>query len=155
VPPAGLAQSDFEILSQIAIAEGVAFPETLEALHKEMKALSVPPAAARAVTVGSLSPVSSAGLVLATSRRLLDDGTMMKGADALSQTAAPVTIEINPADAAGLRAGETAVLRTARGEVRAPVKLTNSVARGVAFVPAHAGFEGRSGESVQLEKAED
>jgi NADH-quinone oxidoreductase subunit G len=155
VPPAGLAQSDFEILSQIALAAGVTFPETLDALRKEMKALSVPPAAARAVTVGSLAQVSAAGLVLATSRPLLDEGTMMKGADALVQTAAPITVEINPADAAGLRAGDTVVVRTARGGVRAPVKPTDSVARGVVFVPAHAGFAGRSGDAVTVEKAED
>jgi NADH-quinone oxidoreductase subunit G len=154
VPPAGLAQSDFEILAQIADAAGVAFPQTLDALHKEMKALSVQPGAARAVTVGPLAQTSTTGLILATSRPLLDDGTMMKGADALVQTAASVAIEINPADAAGLMIGETAVVRTARGEVHAPVKLTDSVARGVVFVPAHAGFNGRNGESVHLERAE-
>ena len=154
VPPAGLAQSDFEILGQIADAAGVTFPQTLDALHKEMKALSVQPGAARAVTVGSLAQGAPEGLILSTSRPLLDDGTMMKGADALAQTAAPVAIEINPADAAGLMTGETAVVRTARGEVQAPVKLTDSVARGVVFVPAHPGFNGRNGESVHVERAE-
>src|SRR5262249_54007037 len=49
VPPAGLAQSDFEILAQIAVEAGVQFPATLEALRKEMKALHVTPGAARAV----------------------------------------------------------------------------------------------------------
>jgi NADH-quinone oxidoreductase subunit G len=119
-----------------------------------MKALAVTPAAARAVTVGPLAKPPATGLILATSRPLLDEGTMMKGADALAQTASPVTIEINSADAAGLVNGETVVVRTARGEVRAPVHVTDSVARGVIFVPAHAGFGGRNGESVQVEKAE-
>ena len=155
VPPAGLAQSDYEILAQIADVAGVAFPQTLDALRKEMKALAVTPAAARAVTVGLPSQPPATGLLLATSQPLLDEGTMMKGADALMQTTSPVTIEINSADAAGLITGETVVVRAARSEVRAPVRVTDSVARGVVFVAAHAGFAGRNGESVQVEKAQN
>ena len=153
VPPAGLAQADYEILAQIAHAAGGEFPQTLEALRKEIKALLVQPAAARAVTVGPLERPSADGLVLATLRPLLDDGTMMVGADALAQTAAPIVVEINPADARGLTNGEPVVVRTGSGEVRAPVLVTDAVARGVVFVPAHAGFAGRAGEAVTVEKA--
>ena len=154
VPPAGLAQSDYEILGQIAAEAGVQFPQTLEALRKEMKALSVTPGAARPVPVGSLEPPASTGSLLLTYRPLLDDGTMMAGADALNQTAGAIAIEVNPADAGGLVTGETAVVRTARGELRAPVVVTDSVARGVVYVRAHTGFTGRTGEAVQVEKAE-
>ena len=49
VPPAGLAQADYEILAQIAHAAGGEFPQTLGALRKEIKALLVQPAGARAV----------------------------------------------------------------------------------------------------------
>src|SRR5207244_12582780 len=111
VPPAGLAQSDFEILAQIAEAAGVAFPQTIEAVRKEMKALAVPPGAARAVTVGPLAPVPATGLLLATSHPLLDDGTMLQNAASLAQTAGAVTTDINPAAAARPVPGATAGVR--------------------------------------------
>jgi NADH-quinone oxidoreductase subunit G len=154
VPPAGLAQTDFEILAQIAIAAGVEFPETIDALRKEMKALRGTPGAARAVTVGALR-APAAGLVVETYRPLLDDGTMMMGADALAQTVPRVVVEINPSDARDLVFGDTVVVHAARGEVRAPVLVTESVARGVVFVPAHTGFSAGSGEAVTIEKAAD
>jgi NADH-quinone oxidoreductase subunit G len=153
VPPAGLAQSDFEILAQIAVEAGAQFPQTIEALRKEMNTLNVPPSAARPVSVGSLEQPYETGTLLVTFRPLLDEGTMMAGADALKQTADALVIEINRADAGGLVSGETAVVRTARGELRAPVIVTDAVARGAVFVRAHAGFAGRTGESVQVERA--
>ena len=153
VPPAGLAQSDFEILAQIAIETGAQFPETIEALRKEMNALRVTPAAARPVAVGKTENQAPGGLVLAIGRPLIDDGTMMLGADALGQTAAPLVVEIHLDDARGLSDGDDVFVRTDSGEARAPVRLTDAVARGVVFVPAHAGFAGRSGETAMVEKA--
>jgi NADH-quinone oxidoreductase subunit G len=153
VPPAGLAQSDYEILGQIAAEAGVDFPQTLEALRKEMKALSATPGAARPVTVGTLEQPSDTATALVSYSPLLDDGTMMAEADLLKETAAPLVIEVNPADAGGLLTGETAVVRTARGEVHAPIFLTDAVARGAVFVRAHDGFAGRTGDTVQVERA--
>ncbi|HJT36937.1 MAG TPA: molybdopterin-dependent oxidoreductase, partial [Actinomycetota bacterium] len=153
VPPAGLAQSDFEILAHIAAEAGVQFPSTLEALSKEMNAVRAQPGAARAVTAGATTPPQSGGLVLATHRPLIDDGTMMLHADALAQTASSAVVEVNPEDARGLSNGDPVVVRTAAGEARASVLVTDAVARGVVFVPAHAGFAGRAGEPVTLERA--
>jgi len=154
VPPAGLAQSDYEILAQIAVEAGVEFPQTLEALHKEIKALLGTPSAARAVAVGKIEDPVSGGLALATGRPLIDDGTMMLGADALAQTARSLRIEIHPDDARGLSDGDEVFVRTTAGEARGPVRLTGAVARGVVFVPGHAGFTGRNGETSMVEKAE-
>jgi len=154
VPPAGLAQSDYEIIAQIAVEAGVEFPQTLEALHKEIKALLGTPSAARPVTVGKIETPAPGGLALATGRPLIDGGTMMLGADALAQTTAPLRIEIHPDDARGLADGDEVSVRTTAGEARGPVRLTDAVARGVVFVPAHPGFSGRSGETAMVEKAE-
>ncbi|MGZ4120096.1 MAG: NADH-quinone oxidoreductase subunit G [Actinomycetota bacterium] len=153
VPPAGLAQADFEIFAQLAAAAGVRFPQTIEALRKEMTALAVSPGRARPVTVGSAGR-PPAGLVLSTYRMLLGEGSMMAGADALAHSAPPLVVEVNPRDASAFSDGDTVVVSADGAEVRAPVRVTESVSPGVVFVPGHQGFAGRNGASCTIEKVE-
>jgi NADH-quinone oxidoreductase subunit G len=115
----------------------------------------VPAGPAQTVPLGSLLPGEhDDALVLATYRPLLDDGTMMAGADELAQTAKDPAVEINPRDAAGFANGDLVVVSANGTEVRAPVRITRSVAPGVVFVPSHAGWAGIAGARAGIEKAE-
>jgi len=150
VPPAGLAQSDYEILAQVAATLGIGFPSTLDGIRKEMTALAVDAARAEPVTVGRLGSATE-GLVLASYHALLDDGTMMIGADALKQSATDWDVEMHPGDAGSLRSGDTVSVRSGNEQVQGRVRLTESVARGVVFA---RGLDSSAGHPVRIEKVE-
>jgi anaerobic selenocysteine-containing dehydrogenase len=88
-------------------------------------------------------------LQLVTGRTLYHFHTRTKTARAPQlQAAAPeVWIELSPADAtaAGLDEGDVAEIETARGRVRARVRV-GGVRDGVAFVPFHYGYWDRDGD---------
>ena len=77
-------------------------------------------------------------LILFTYPLLVDDGRQTAGADTLKEALAePPFVEVNPADAErlGLSDGDLGRVRTAAGEATLPVRVTEHVAAGAAFVP--------------------
>jgi anaerobic selenocysteine-containing dehydrogenase len=142
VPPPGLARTDAEILAALATGLGRRFPSTLAALRAEMSSLAVVSEEPRAIQVPHLTPVEpGAGLRLAVLPLLLDGGTMMAGSDALAQTAEPPFVEMSQADAGrlGLAPGSGLRVTSARGSVRAPLRVSRDVAPGSVIVPARQG----------------
>jgi NADH-quinone oxidoreductase subunit G len=160
IAPAGLARSDFEILAQIAQALGVKFPARIDALRKEMREfVPAPHAAERIEGPGAAAAARPGGeLTLDTLRVLLDDGTMMAGADALAQTAPDPVVELNTEDAAarGVANGdlvEIAFDSGRGGTLRA--RVTDGIARGAVWLPAQTGRALRAlGHAVTIKKAE-
>jgi NADH-quinone oxidoreductase subunit G len=150
VPPGGLAQTDREILSQVATAMGIAFPQTLDALRKEMHALAVRPADPAPLSVGSIASSPAGETLAAGYRMLLDDGTMMTDADELAMTAQGARIEMHSDDAGQLADGDSVSVSVDGNEVRGTLKLTTSVARGAVFVPNGSG----AGRPARVEKVE-
>jgi anaerobic selenocysteine-containing dehydrogenase len=86
VPPAGLAQSDWEILAQLAAGLGARFPQTIDALRAELRALAPARAEPQPHDVSATSR-AKAGVASPAARPLIDDGTMMLGADELRASA--------------------------------------------------------------------
>jgi len=154
VPPAGLAQTDREILAQIATAAGVHFPQTLDALRREMHALASPPQPARALPVGQIASAPPDGSVVAAYRMLLDDGTMMADAHELALSASSARIEMHPDDAGQLGDGDQVVVTVDGEQLRGTLKVTTAVARGVVFVPTTSGDGWISGRPVRVERTE-
>jgi anaerobic selenocysteine-containing dehydrogenase len=78
------------------------------------------------------------GLVLFTYPLLVDEGRLLDGADELKgalQQEAFVEIHREDASRLGLEHGATARVRTERGEAAVPVRVTERMAPGAAFVP--------------------
>jgi formate dehydrogenase alpha subunit len=90
------------------------------------------------------APDDAFPLTLTTGRLAVhhNSGSMTRRSPSLQAQAPALFVELNPAAAArlGLAEGETTAVRTARGETMARVRLTDTVADGVAFMPFH--FEG-------------
>jgi formate dehydrogenase alpha subunit len=103
---------------------------------------------ARLEPVEYVAPAEEAGnafpLTLTTGRLAVhhNSGSMTRRSPSLWVQAPGLFVELNPVDAArlGLADGETTAVRTARGQARAQIRVTDTVRDGVVFMPFH--FEG-------------
>jgi NADH-quinone oxidoreductase subunit G len=138
----GISLADWEIFASMALACGgdLGF-ETLDELHEEMGRL-IGPRGERGsderVEPGGAGLEPGEGLALFTYPLLVDEGRLSERADelkaALGQDA---FLELHPSDAAaaGLDDGAGAVVRTDAGVAELPVRVTEHIAAGAAFVP--------------------
>jgi NADH-quinone oxidoreductase subunit G len=141
--PRGISLADWEIFASLALAAGgdLGF-ESLDELHEEMGHL-LSPRERDAMTyeaVPGAAPIVLADgeLALFTYPLLVDEGRLSERADELKAALEDeAMLEIHPDDAAprGLADGGRAVVRTAAGEAELPVRVTEHVAAGSAFVP--------------------
>jgi NADH-quinone oxidoreductase subunit G len=78
--------------------------------------------------------------VLATWRRLLDNGSLQDGEPHLARTARPVTALLSPATATdlGVGWGDTITVATERGAVSVPAEFAD-LPHGVVWLPANSG----------------
>jgi NADH-quinone oxidoreductase subunit G len=138
----GISLADWEIFASMALACGgdLGF-ETLDELHEEMGRL-IGPRGERGsderVEPGGAGLEPGEGLALFTYPLLVDEGRLSERPDelkaALGQDA---FLELHPSDAAaaGLDDGAGAVVRTDAGVAELPVRVTEHIAAGAAFVP--------------------
>lgn len=139
---AGISLPDWEIFASLALASGgdLGF-ETLDELHDEMGRLLAPREPRERYLAGSgPSPIvlPEGSLQLFTYPLLVDEGRLSEGADELKAALGEepfVEIHVDDAAERGLVDGATAVVRTSAGEVALPVRVTEHLARGTAFVP--------------------
>ena len=149
--PAGISQSDWEIFAGLAAAlDGDLGFGSISEVQAELGSLLGPrdpdvPALPQAEDAGETTDVEPAEgeleedqLLLFSYPLLVDDGRLLLRArelkDALQE---PAFVEVSPGDAArlGLADGATAVVATAAGRATLPVRVTDAVAPGAAFVP--------------------
>jgi len=149
-PAPGLALPDWEIFSMLALAAGgdLGF-ETLEEIHEEMGPLLAPlgersdapdggPEALGGPSSAAPEPHGEGALQLFSYPLLVDQGRMSGGADELhAALGTEAFVELHPDDAgaAGVVDGGRAVVRTDAGAAELPVRVTDGVAVGTAFVP--------------------
>lgn len=140
---AGLSRPDWEIFAGLAAAAGgdLGF-DTLQELRDEMDRLlssRKPDVSGWYGGAGPAPPeVSSEQLILFTYPLLVDEGRLVQGADALKAALEDrAFVEIHPEDAnkLGLIDGQDARITTQAGSAAVPVRLTDNVANGSAFVP--------------------
>jgi NADH-quinone oxidoreductase subunit G len=163
VTPAGVSQSDWEILSLLANEAGVGFPRTLIELRREMAALRRDPRDRLPVELPAphLRRLDEhRPFTLLTYPMLLDAGTMLLGATDLVETSEGAFVEIGRGDAErlGVRAGDRLRVESACGQVEAPARIGELADRCV-FVPGNnIGARGLSmldaGEPVTLVSVE-
>ncbi len=150
--PLGLARSEWEIFQHLSEAMGADMGfHSLDQLHQEMAKLiapapeaevgRVPPRRSREARGGSSPPSPPPGegqMILCSYPLLVDEGSLLVGAELLKQALEEdAFVEINPVDAARLSIedGSTIVLRTEAGRAEVAARVTEHIARGVAFVP--------------------
>jgi NADH-quinone oxidoreductase subunit G len=165
----GLSLPDWEIFASLALAAGgdLGF-ETLDELHEEMGRLLAPrePPTVPAEPSGAVAPAAGEhGVLLFTYPLLIDEGRLSERADELKDALEePPFIEVHPDDAGtfGLTQGAEAIVRTEAGAATLPVRLTEHVAKGSAFVPfnqrgfaANTLLSGSFTTSASLEPAAD
>jgi predicted molibdopterin-dependent oxidoreductase YjgC len=138
---AGLSRPDWEIFASLALALGgdLGF-ETLDQLHEEMGRLISPrPWGTTAAITEPLTPTKPDETVFLFSYPLLiDDGRLSRRADELVEALGEEAfVEVHPQTAAafGLETAEAAVVRTDAGEGTLPLRITEHIALGAAFVP--------------------
>jgi predicted molibdopterin-dependent oxidoreductase YjgC len=140
--PAGISLPDWEIFASLALASGgdLGF-ETLDELHDEMGRLLAPREPRERGNTGPgpdrmVAPEGS--LQLFTYPLLVDEGRLSENADELKAALGEESfVEVHGDDAAerGLADGTVAAVRTSAGEVELPVRVTEHILRGTAFVP--------------------
>jgi len=140
----GISRPDWEIFAGLAAAMGsdLGF-DTLDELHEEMGRLLAPRngsevPAAGIVDVAPRPTVGGDGVVLFTYPLLVDEGRLSVGADELKAALEdPAFVEVAPATAErhGLVDGGIALVRTASGSAELPVRVTEHIVDGTAFVP--------------------
>jgi NADH-quinone oxidoreductase subunit G len=147
--PTGLARSEWEIFQELSEVMGsdMGF-HSLDALHEEMSLLLGGDGAAVDAATPARSGVGAdlaeaveghgGELVLFSYPLLVDEGRLSAGADALKEALEqPTFLEVHPADAdrLGLVDGTVARVRTAAGEAELPLRVSDGVVEGGAFVP--------------------
>ncbi|MGH2545813.1 MAG: molybdopterin oxidoreductase family protein, partial [Actinomycetota bacterium] len=136
--PVGLSRPDWQIFQELSEVLGADMGfGSLEALHREMGdllALREVPA-----TAGSSRREEEAeGLVLFTYPLLVDEGRLSVDADELKAALAEdAFVEVHPEEAArlGLEDGAVAEIRTEAGRAELPVRISDGLFPGAAFVP--------------------
>jgi NADH-quinone oxidoreductase subunit G len=138
----GISRPDWEIFAGLAAAIGgdLGF-DTLEELHDEMGRVLTSTAASwvteRTTEIVGLS-VPEGSVQLVTYPLLVDEGRLVERADELKLALEDdAFVEVHPDDAAAARLadGGRAIVRTERGQVELPVRVTANIARGCVFVP--------------------
>jgi NADH-quinone oxidoreductase subunit G len=140
--PQGIALPDWEIFASLALAAGgdLGF-ETLDQLHDELGRLLAPHELQGdwvAAVGAARASVPEGSLLLFTYPLLVDDGRLSERAHELKAALEHEPfVEVHPDDAAtfGLTDGAEAAVRTEAGAVELPVRVTEHIARGSAFVP--------------------
>jgi NADH-quinone oxidoreductase subunit G len=138
--PIGLSRPDWQIFQELSEVAGADMGlGSLDALHREMGSLLAP----REVALSAGASRREAGpegegLTLFSYPLLVDEGRLSVEADELKAALAEEPfLEVHPEDAErlGLEPGTPALVRTEAGQVELPVRVTDGVARGAAFVP--------------------
>ena len=137
-PPLGLSRPDWQIFQELSEVLGIDMGlGSIEALHEEMGQLltlrNVAPAAG-----SSRREEGPEGLVLFSYPLLVDEGRLSIDADELKAALAEEAfVEVNPEDAErlGLEDAGTATVSTDVGGVELPVRVSDGMAPGAAFVP--------------------
>jgi NADH-quinone oxidoreductase subunit G len=153
-PPRGLARSEWEIFQELSqvLGRDLGF-RSLDDLHEEMGRLY----GAAAVPERSIPQPEPAApptapedgsLVLFSYPLLVDEGRLSTGAhelkDALEELPF-VEVSVEDAERLGLSDGAMATVETAGGRARLPVRVTDGIAPGAAFVPWNQpGFHANS-----------
>ena len=141
VPP-GLARPDWEIFQELSATMGADMGfHSVDDLRREAVGLLQD----RGVELSALGSGGAATLgdpgdavVLFTYPLLVDDGLLSRGADELKAALQDEPfVEVHPEDAThrGLADGGNATIRTQAGQAVLPVRVTEHIARGSAFVP--------------------
>jgi NADH-quinone oxidoreductase subunit G len=165
--PVGLSQPDWEIFAALGRAAG-SDPgmASLDALHREMGELLAPREVGLAPGPSRREPVSETpGLTLFSYPLLIDEGRLSVDADKLkSALGVEPFVELHPEDAErlGLKENAMARVRTEAGEAELPVRVTEGIVPGAAFVPwnqrgfrANALFSGAPRTAAEVEPAGD
>jgi NADH-quinone oxidoreductase subunit G len=139
-PPTGLARPDWQIFQELSeVLDADMGFTSLDALHQEMGRLLAPRKVRPSPGGSRREPVEKAeGLMLFSYPLLVDEGRLSKGADELKAALAEEPfVEVHPEDAGrlDLEEGARASVRTEGGEVELPVRITDGIAAGAAFVP--------------------
>jgi NADH-quinone oxidoreductase subunit G len=138
--PIGLSRPDWQIFQELSEVAGADMGfGSLNALHREMGSLLAP----REVALSAGPSRREAGpegegLTLFSYPLLVDEGRLSVEADELKVALAEEPfLEVHPEDAErlGLEPGAPALVRTEAGQGELPIRVTDGVARGAAFVP--------------------
>jgi NADH-quinone oxidoreductase subunit G len=152
--PIGLSRPDWQIFQELSEVLGADMGfGSLEALHEELGGLLAPRDIQPAPGPTRREPAASPdALALFSYPLLVDEGRLSVDAAELKAALAEAPfVEIHPDDAGrlDLAEGDPAVLRTDGGEAELPVRLSDGIAPGAAFVPwnqrgfrANALFQG-------------
>ena len=138
----GISRPDWEMFAILGAAMGgdLGF-DTLDELHADMAPLVTPrePGAQGFVAaVGSALPLANEELALFTYPLLVDDGRLSERSEELQAALGTEPfLELQPDDAAsrGITDGARVTVQTAAGEAELPVRLSEGIAIGSAFVP--------------------
>ncbi|HEX2025777.1 MAG TPA: molybdopterin-dependent oxidoreductase, partial [Actinomycetota bacterium] len=163
--PIGLARSDWEIFQELSEIAGADLGfSSLEAVQRELGSLVGP----RGIPLAPgpsrrAEPSSDEGLALFSYPLLVDEGRQTVEAEELKaalEDEAFLEVHRDDASRLGLTDGEPARLRTERGEAQLPVRVTEDIAPGAAFVPwnqpglrANTLFAGAPRSSAAVEPA--
>ena len=165
--PHGLSRADWQIFQELSEALGADMGlRSLETVHQEMGSVLAPRDVA--VSPGSSrreAPADGEAVLLFTYPLLVDEGRLSVDADELKAALAEEPfVELHPEDAGrlGVEDGGQAVVRTEAGSVDLPVRVTDGIMPGAAFVPwnqrgfrANALFRGRTRIAATVEAAGD
>jgi predicted molibdopterin-dependent oxidoreductase YjgC len=136
--PVGLSRPDWQILQELSEVLGTDMGfRSLDDLHREMANLLELREVA-ATPGSSRREESPEGLVLFTYPLLIDEGRLSVDADELKAALAEEPfVEVHPEEAGrlGLEEGGAAALTTEAGRAELPVRLSDGILPGAAFVP--------------------
>jgi NADH-quinone oxidoreductase subunit G len=163
--PIGLSRPDWQIFQELSEVAGADMGfGSLDAVHQEMGSLvTIREVAVSAGVSRREGPPPGEGLTLFSYPLLVDEGRLSVDAEELKAALADEPfVEVHPQDAErlSLEEGAAAVVRTEAGEADLPVRVTEGVVRGAAFVPwnqrgfrANALFRGGPRIAATIEAA--
>jgi NADH-quinone oxidoreductase subunit G len=138
--PIGLSRPDWQIFQELSEVAGADMGfGSLDAVHREMGSLLAPREIALSAGASRREAGSEGeGLTLFSYPLLVDEGRLSVEADELKAALAEEPfLEVHPEDAErlGLEPGAPALVRTGAGQGELPVRVTDGVVPGAAFVP--------------------
>jgi NADH-quinone oxidoreductase subunit G len=164
--PGGLSRPDWQIFQELSeVMESDMGFASLDDLHREMGSLLAPRDLGPEPTPSQRADREQAGqgLMLFSYPLLVDEGLQSVDAEEFKAALAQGPfLEVHPADAErlGLAEDTPAVLRTDAGQAELPVRITDRIAAGAAFLPwnqpglrANALFRGRPRIAATVEAA--